>query len=226
MTARVELGQGRVETLPPGNRWEFSDRNRWLTPRIYPQEYRDLSQTSDAVQRLVRGVQERFIQDGWDFTSVMGSGRSFAIVFANPLRFATTPQCPLPDFLRPEAMVQKPWLVGENTWQLPTEPVNELLEGTNLYAYNSHGAYNHYELEGQEGLFVKKPKTLRYYQSGIAYVHANLHTVQDEIWRAEDDIEELRQEFEAKIQPLQAHRERMSGIQTPNPARFFGTSNP
>lgn len=220
--ARVELGQGKTEMLPPGNRWNFSPRNRWLNPQIYQQEYRDLSHTSEAVQRLVRGVQEQFIQDGWSFTSVMGSDRGFAIVFADPNRLTTTQVCPPPDFLKPEATVKDPRLVGKNTWQLPTKPVNTLLEGTNLYAYNSHGAYNHFELEGQEGLLVKKPKTLTYYQSGIAYVHTNLYNVQDEIWIADGDIEELRQEFESKAQPLQVHRERMLAIQSTSPQILFG----
>jgi len=220
--AGFELGQRGTEMLPPGNRWDFSPRNRWLNPQMYQQEYRDLSQTSEAVQRLVRGVQKQFVQEGWNFTSVMGSDTGFAIVFADPLRLTTTRECPTPDFLKPEAMI-KTRLVGENIWQLPTDPVNTLLEGTNLYAYNTHGAYNHFKLDGQEGLLVKKPKTLAYYQSGIAYVHANLHNLQDEIMMAEEDIEELRQKFEAKVQPLQACRERMLAIQTPSPQTLFGS---
>lgn len=217
---KIESRQGRIETLPPGNKWEFSDRNKWLKPRIYHQEYQDLSQASEAVQHLARGVQEKFIQDRWYFTTVMGSDCSFAIVFCNPLRLATTQQCLSSDFLKPEALIEHS-VLGKNIWLLPTEPINELLKGTNLYAYNSHGAYNNFELEGQKGLFARKPKTLIYYQSGIAFVHANLHTLQDELSIVKQNIEELKREFKTKVQPLQAHREYMRTLRTPNPRRLF-----
>ena len=100
--------------------------------------------------------------------------------------------------------------------------MNDLLRGTNLYAYNSYGAYNHFHLERQEGIFSKTLRALTYYQSGVAYISASLSSIRDKIWTTDAEIEVLTKEFEERMRPLQTRRERMLTMQTDNPQSFFG----
>lgn len=197
--AGVELRHATPETLPSGNSWEFSERNKEFKPLTYQQEYRDLSQASGILQRLVRGIQERYVQDGWNFAAAIGgygnpilfkkedgsyvssraADATFAIIFVNPDRTRSSRQCPPPDFLKPEMIVPDPYKFNkENEWRLLTDRVNELLRGTNLYAEDCFGAFNEFDVLSRGGWFVKKPRLETYYQTGVAAVRADLDSIQ------------------------------------------------
>lgn len=226
--ARVESDYGKVEILPPGNKWEFSERNKPLKPSTYKNECRDLSKASETIQRLVTGVKEAYVQKDWNFTSIIGSDNGFAIIFINPSKVITSQNCPpSTDFLKPEALIEAqkevPYsLAFEENWRtLSTKPINELLNGTNLHAYNTNGAYNEFELETQKGLFIRKTKTLIYYQSGVAYVHANLQTIEEAVEDIDYNIWSTVEEFKEKIQPLKEERKKRQSLKTSNPKKLF-----
>lgn len=202
-----------------GNEWVFSERNKWLNPRVYKQEFQDLSQTTETVQRLVYKTLTTYIQEGWNFASVLGSDSGFAIVFTNPLKTAVLQQCPSPDFLRPEVSGIHP---QANIWMLKTEPINEvLMVGANLYAYNARGSYNHFEFEGQTGLFIKRPRIFTFYQSGVGAIIANLYPLGSIIGRVEAEIEKEAQTFNSKLQPLQEQRSYLLAMKSSNPQPLF-----
>lgn len=226
--ARVELDQGKVEILPPGNRWEFSERNKSLKPSTYKNECRDFNQASETIQRLVTGVKEAYVQKDWSFASIIGSDHGFAIIFTNPSRPITSQNCPpSTDFLKPEAQIEAqkevPYSLSfQGNWKtLSTKPINELLAGTNLYAYNASGAYNEFELDVQKGLFIRKPKTLIYYQSGVAYIHANLYAIEEAVKDIDYRIYMTIEEFKEKIQPLKEDRKRIQSFKTSSPKKLF-----
>lgn len=147
--------------LPPGSRWIFSKKGTALfSPDFlsYGQEYRDLSQATKSAQRLANGIQEEFMEVGWNFTSVIempternddstmfsvvkniatiGSrktpkGELIAIVFTNPSK----PDIKniteyVPDFIKKKWKEEIAFSFGTDGWDLPPKPCEGFLEGT------------------------------------------------------------------------------------------------
>ena len=221
MTARAETRQNHPPQLFSGNTWEFTPQNQWLTPSIYHSEYRDLSQTPQAAQRLVNGLIQTYVDNDWQFASLMGSDSGFAVVFVNPKKKELTKVCPHPTFLKPKISTHEQLMAWDNMFVLPTEPINELLVGTNLFAYNCFAAYNQIAVSEKRGMF-KNPTMEQYYQSGVAYILANLHTVDEEMVIAQQGIKRIWKEYQDKVKPFQDIQEQMQRLRSTDPQPFLG----
>lgn len=220
----AELGRGLTKgELPLGNAWKLSIGKISSMRGGGEREIEKLDESSEAIQRLVIGVQENFINEGWDFASVVGNNGGLAIVFTNPLRLITARQCPPPDFLKPEALkaLAEPTVEGWNLWRLPIRSINDFLKGTNLYAYNARGAYNELELEKRSRWPVRKSTELKYYQSGVAYVAINLHSILSETSIIEDGEYWAKERFQKEMKELSIRRAKISALQTSSPEKFF-----
>jgi len=230
----VELGRGiiyRKEDLPGSDTFRFFETNTELKPSTYRQEYRDLTQASAAVQRVVSGIQENFIQKDWKFAAIVGGDSRFAVVFTHPSKIDNSKKCPpLPDFLQPRVGGYSRMM--ENFWILPVESINKLLKSTDLFAFDLYGAHNALELNEQKRWPVKKLEKTKYYQSGVAFIVMNLQSIQQTINLIEDlmdgakfsmqlEINAVTNQFQKELATRSAKRLSLLAEKSPNPEKLF-----
>lgn len=217
--------------VPAGCQWELSERNKLLKPSLYPNQItnQDLPQAPHSVRDLVHGVRQEFIDttvdfsDGWHFTAVVGDNSKLAIIFSNIRGLQNTTRCPAPDFLKPEVLDQR-IAMRDNNWVLPTDKINQLLTGTNLVAYNAYAAYNDFEIEVDEGLILKWPVKLIYFQKGVAYIHTNLRTIDSDVSFIDYEIDKRVEELEERLRPLRERRQFLSSLKVDSPISLFQPS--
>lgn len=216
----------KPEVLPPGNQWEFSSRNWNLHPT---EKQREVKEIGKDLQEIITGLQSHFVADGWHFTSVVEHDEGMlSLVFVNPLRTATTGESPAsPDFLKPEFWGES-WILG---WVLPHEPINELLKGTNLCCFEAPCWYNEILHKEQRGVFVKKPKITRLFQTGVAVIRVSTISIDEETaqenWKIDWKIERLTRSIESnqtRLSLLQASRDRLLALKVDNPRKIFSAS--
>jgi hypothetical protein len=129
MSSIVSAPARERQVFRQGNVWSFDGSNEFLRPAFF--EHLKLTRE---VAQLAQGVEQNFAAPGWHFQALLGTDKVkkpdanvLAIVLTKPTRYSTTSGCPIPDFLSPKALPPDQWEPLNNEWNLPTEPLTDLV---------------------------------------------------------------------------------------------------
>jgi len=201
------------------------------------EEHRDLSKTNKVVQNLVEGIKNKFMADGWNFTSLISfsydygesvdkasgrvrAGEFVAVIFTNPSRSGITERIDdRSDFIK------KKWKgeIKEELYPpaiiLPEGPSKKLIENTGLCLSEQEGfyaSYNQIRVKERKN-FLSKKKDRIYFQKGVVVVWQNLPSVDVELEYEERRVQELGE----KLDEARASLADLLTRKRPNPTGLF-----
>ncbi len=213
-----------AEKLPEGNVWEYSDRNVLIKPALYGENiHTDLSEVSEKAQLLVARITSEFIrtEDGWTFTAVAGRKDSVGIIYSNYKHSELTRDGRFPfDCLRPGSIDEDASLAGYAK-ALRLEPINDVLKGTNLWAYNAFSQINEIRALIRTGVVFPRNEFATFYQTGIAVVLTNMRPIEGMISEENFEIEQIKREADKKLLPHYTKLVNLKLAQVSNPAKLF-----
>lgn len=224
----LEKKLGLKSPEPPlGNEWDFlSNQNITLSKLgLYGKykEYPDLSKTSQAVQRVADAVIKDYINPDWEYTSLLASEQSLALIFTHPEKTELVQDSmqnfPEFDFLIPDLILNTFFPKGMDTCFLSEDLIDEALLGTNLVAIEVRAGLN--EVWVDETTLADRifggASTKSYIQTGVAYIHADLVDIPRKIENINDRIA-----YESNsLQELRGDSTHLQALQVDNPEPLF-----
>ncbi len=205
-----------AEVLPAGNEWEFSKRNHNLELRP-GRGMKEITNPGYPLGEVVQYVRTRFIRDEWQFAALVQvrnlriDGHPHLVaIFTHPSRTESLQamEVDIGQFIKPEAVATSKNSDREYFFETfpTTDPINQILKGTNRLARNIVAGYNGVSVEGRG-----------FWQPGVGFFDIDL-------WKFDRIIASTDQSIEAlmvKVRPLQAEREALLALQSPNPRNLF-----
>lgn len=209
----------------PGNKWEFSERNDFLTPTLYPRSIDSYEQMTDALRDFIFGL-NTLTQPGWRFQALLvrndgeitGNYNDLVAVYTNPLKINKSHiSPPLEDFIQPQFLA-----FGMLDGDLQAQAIEPFLVDTNCIPALPYADYNEIAVQERKR-FWRKKQTTSVYQTGVAYVRCGLRTLDEEM-KIIDEVASTFGEYLENVPVLllnKAEREQLEQKRTPYPKKLF-----